>query len=269
MIRFFKILILFIFTFHELYSFPDGLDTIKFYNSKDLVNIGKDIYYFVDSSSRLSINDIIYDSSINFIHSSYRFLNFGITGYTYWIKFSILNQSDDKNLILDIAYPTIDSIDLFYVNNGLIHKISKGQYNFKDSQVPGYNVPDFLFSLPNSGFNTFYVRFRSYKQLQLPIFVGSNYSVLNQISLRNLIFGIYVGIIFIMIFYNLFIYIATLDDNYLFYVIYIFFVGLTQVTLNGYGNLFIWPYSRYLSMNCDFIVPILNGYAAILFIMNF
>ncbi|SFV32937.1 sensor histidine kinase [Thermoflavifilum thermophilum] len=271
MTRFLHITFFVVFFLNKLYCFPTYPHVINLTDPNKLINIGNDVFYFVDSNSSYSINDIISKQEIIFKKSTSEYLNFGISGYTYWIMFSIVNSTRENNLILDITYPTIDTVDFFYFQDGVIKKISKYQSNLKYSQIPGVNAPDFLFSLhlPTNQYSTYYIRLHSYKQLQLPIFIGSIKSVLNQIGIRNLIFGIYVGIIIIMIFYNLFIYIVTLDDNYLFYVIYIFFVGLTQVTLNGYGNLYIWPRFYYLSLNSDFIIPILNGYAAILFIRNF
>lgn len=263
--------IFFLIIYQSLYSKNISSDTIYFDSNSDLINIGRDIDYYVDSSSEYLIDDILKLPEAYFKHSFNKFPNFGITGYTYWIKFTVLNLSNDHDLILDVAYPTIDTIELFYFYNGTYHVITKGQYNLRSSQISNIHATDYLFRLsaikdvPQS----YFLRVHSNKQLQLPIFIGTEKGILDQISIRNLIFGIYVGIILIMIFYNLFIYLSTLDDNYLFYVIYIFFVGLTQVTLNGYGNFYLWPDIQYLAKNSDFLVPILNGYAAILFIRNF
>ena len=81
--------------------------------------------------------------------------------------------------------------------------------------------------------------------------------------------GIYFGIILVMMLYNLFIYITVKDDSYLYYVIYIFFVGLTQASLQGYTFKYIWPQNTWLAIQSAFLAPGLVGIAALLFIRNF
>ncbi|HAL81226.1 MAG TPA: hypothetical protein DCO83_02490 [Mucilaginibacter sp.] len=51
---------------------------------------------------------------------------------------------------------------------------------------------------------------------------------------KNILFGVFFGIILVMFFYNLFIYFVVKDTIYLYYVVYIFVVGLVQATIEGY-----------------------------------
>lgn len=72
-----------------------------------------------------------------------------------------------------------------------------------------------------------------------------------------------------MLLYNLFIYVTVKDKIYLYYVFYTFTVGLTQLILNGYANVYFWPNSAKIGIYMSVIVPILSGWAVILFARNF
>src|SRR5690606_24809117 len=85
----------------------------------------------------------------------------------------------------------------------------------------------------------------------------------------QLCFGVYSGIILVMILYNFFLYLSTTDRQYLYYVLYIAVVGLTQACLKGYAAKFLWPDSNWLILHANHIVTVLSGIFSILFSIVF
>lgn len=71
-----------------------------------------------------------------------------------------------------------------------------------------------------------------------------------------------------MILYNLFIYIITQDVNYFNYVIYVFLIAGTQLTLKGYSFKYLWPNLYYFNSHALTIWSSLVGLAAIYFIQT-
>ena len=69
------------------------------------------------------------------------------------------------------------------------------------------------------------------------------------------VFGIYLGIALVMFFYNLFIYFTTRDKNYLYYILYIVFLALTQICLQGYINLLDQENTAYLIASAFHCLP--------------
>ena len=85
---------------------------------------------------------------------------------------------------------------------------------------------------------------------------------------KAILYGIYIGIMIIMILYNLFIYFAIRDHSYLFYILYVSFMLLTNVTDKGLAFEFLWP--SYPALNHYVtIIGCLTGIFAILFAMSF
>ncbi len=53
--------------------------------------------------------------------------------------------------------------------------------------------------------------------------------------------GIYFGVLIIMFFYNLFLFVSTREITYLYYVLTVGFVSLFQSSLHGFGYQLLWP----------------------------
>src|SRR5690606_31699575 len=105
--------------------------------------------------------------------------------------------------------------------------------------------------------------------IQLPLTLGTSKNIYNDLLIKDLIFGLYAGLILAMVFYNLIVYFSIKDSTYLYYVVYIFFVGLTQACLQGYTSRFLWPASPLMANHCMFLAPALVGITALAFLNKF
>jgi two-component sensor histidine kinase len=93
--------------------------------------------------------------------------------------------------------------------------------------------------------------------------------MLQNIFDEELLKGIYIGILFIMVFYNLFIYFSIKDKSYLYYVTYIFFFLSLQLNDLGYTHKYLfYDYPIFHDLGIK-ILPSLTSIAAILFVRKF
>ena len=58
---------------------------------------------------------------------------------------------------------------------------------------------------------------------------------------EQFVFGIFYGILIVMILYNLFIYIGIREQSYLDYVLFIGSLSLLQADINKYTYEYLWP----------------------------
>ncbi len=72
-----------------------------------------------------------------------------------------------------------------------------------------------------------------------------------------------------MFFYNLFLYFSTRDNNYLFYIIYIFFLTFAQLTASGYSYKYLWPQHHEINRYAVIWTSSFSTIAAVLFSMYF
>lgn len=225
--------------------------------------IGPYLYILEDSTNTLNFAEI-QDRGFDFVKNDAIVPNLGITSSTFWVKFSISNQSSASHFLLELAYPLIDEVQFFSgdmdenpITLGELHPFSNREYNY----------PSFIFDVniePNST-QTFYLKLENKEQLQVPLYLGSPSSIIDGLTFKQLISSTFFGIILVMLLYNLFVYFAVREKNYLYYVIYILVIGLTQLMAQGFTFQYLWPNFAWLASHSVFILPALAGHAVIEF----
>lgn len=245
----------------------NGYGSIKYSNDQKISSIGFDTYILEDSSNELNIQDV--QKLQDFVKSSIETPNLNISQSTFWVKFTLKNNSTANDLLLEIAHPTIDKLDFFAISNNTIHYEKASEFDVFRTRK--YDSPNYIFDLnlePNEE-KTYYLRIKSGEQVLLPLFVGTKKKILETGSKHEMIFGIYAGIMLIMFLYNLFVYFTVQDKSYLYYIVYILFVGLTQACIKGYAFKYLWPNIPYIAIQSMYWIPALSGITAVLFLMNF
>lgn len=210
--------------------------------------IGENLLVLNDKEGKLNYQDIY--KSQKFIPCKNKVPNLGFTEGNFWIRFKLKNESNvDSNFIIQINQSVIDELQLFELNeNGVLIKektlgelISFNERKYKDQYLL------FDTKLNSNQEKHYLIRVKSGEQVLMPVQVGNISNTLERNRKRDLLFGIYFGVILVMMAYNLFIYFTVKDKSYLYYVVYIFFVGFTQAVLEGYALKFLWTDSFWFS----------------------
>ncbi len=228
----------------------------------------KNYILYEDKSNQTQINDLLIDS---LEHSDQTNLNIGLSYSTFWVKFEIINNTSEPSLLLDVKHPTIDIVELYsyYPNKEkiIVQEISE----YKDFAKRKHNHPNYLFDIyaPKNSSVTCFLKIKSNEQINVPIYIGTSITTLKSIIDRELIMGMYMGIILVMLFYNMFVYITLSDKIYLYYVLYIFFVGLAQLSLHNYTYKLFWPEIPALTRYSAYLLPSLAGVTVTIFIQKF
>lgn len=235
------------------------------FEGKNII-LGKDLYIYEDKTESLSINDT---SSMNFQESTSQTPNLKLNTSDFWIKFSIKNNSESEHLLLAIDYPSLDKCDFYTrTENGYYKQSISDTLKFSERK---YQHQNFVFDikLPKDSTSTYYLKVNSSEQMILPIVLGTPKGIAEKLLVHDLIWGIWIGIVLVMIFYNLFLFISTKDKSYLYYVLYTAFISLTQTSLSGYTYRFIFNNSPHLYNKALIVFPGLAGICAVLFVSSF
>lgn len=211
----------------------------------------------VISASQSSVKPVSGLQYFEDIHSSYspitvyqqRFLNlkegnanFGLSRSTYWLKFSVHNQTKEDRLAIKIGYPLLDSIDLFIMKDGvpIVHKRNGFKYNLFVSEI---KYPVYLFYLPiASGTESeILLRVRTHSSFQVPLEIATESSFIHSGGEISLLQGVYYGILLVMIFYNLFIFFSLKEIVYVYYSVCIFFSLCFFTIFYGHARYAFWP----------------------------
>jgi len=261
MLRYF-VLFLLLFTINNL----SGQIVIN--NDSDRIMLGKEAFV-LKSDAEISFSEAIANSK-HFEKSLQEAPNLGFSKNSVWLKFTILNKSNNSDFLLEIAYPILDEIELFIpdTNNSYQNHLLGEIKNFNSRK---YKHPNYIYdlSIPTNTAQTYYLRVKSAEQLILPISVNTSNRLWEQLNEENIISGIYLGSVLIMFLYNLFIFISVRDRSYLYYVIYVAFVGLTQIGIKGYNFQYLWPNNSFFELKSVILFACISGVAALLFTKKF
>ncbi|MEI8280223.1 MAG: 7TM diverse intracellular signaling domain-containing protein [Bacteroidota bacterium] len=230
--------------------------------------IGKHATILNDSLNKLSLSDVI--NSKSFVNSTTETPNFDISNSTYWIKFSIRNKTDINHLLFEVDNALIDTCSLYLLKDNATTLISKLGVATAFSNRK-YKYPSLLFdiNIPTDSANTYLLKVKSSEQLIVPMIVGTNQTISESQNTKDLLSGLHIGILLVMIFYNLFLFLSIRDKSYLYYIIYILFIGLAQITLTGYSFKYLFPNSPYFFNIGIVVFPCIAGIFAVFFIRSF
>jgi signal transduction histidine kinase len=198
-----------------------------------------------------------------------KILNLGVTNDWSYVKFKINKQKQDADHYLMIENSSIDSLFLF-----------ASKPNLKFIQFDGSNVPknishrtsqNFVFNLGalSKDDNEFILAVKSGKQMLIPFRLNSIQNLNKYTNSSENILILYFGIMLVLIIYNLFIFFSLRDIEYWYYVLYLFSVTLVQACLFGFGNVWFWPNSQWLSIHAIYVAGGFSGIATILFSQKF
>jgi len=213
-------------------------------------------------------NDIIRSNSFHTIPSLFPLLKYSKS--VTWLKFTIKNKTDQPFIPITISKSIIDEFDIYF-NNRVTHRLvqlsskdPKYHSNLLTQSVTLINLP-----LSADSSTTFFARIKSNASTVIPLEIYSADRFLQKRGTDNIINGAIIGIFLIMALYNLMLFITVGDISYLYYVIYIVCLGLTQSLTLGFGsNLF----SENTTILNDYITPLIRicfGYSLLLFTDKF
>lgn len=218
-----------------------------------------------DKSDSLGIQQIVQLPESEFKEESP-----GIKDAAVWVRFDLHNASDADSLFLELENPVLREVTFYTYRKGRIeNKLALGaRYDFdqRPLNIINYVYPFFLSKGETA---TIFVRIKSPTSMHLPFFVSNKVTVFQRNATSNLLFGIYIGIIVIMLLYNLLLSIVVEDESYYYYIAFIFFVGITQVVLQGYGFKFLWPGNEWLRANTVNLCGVFSGIGTLLFSRKF
>lgn len=226
------------------------------------------ISFFVDATGTLSLPQI---QKLNaFQPLNHQIPNFGISTSTYWLRFTLQNETKDSAVYVRIANPLLNTVNFYFADStGQIRDFKNGDDYSITHKL--FKNQSFIFSVPlKSGTQkTVYLQVRNNEQITVPVYAGTEESIVSNLNRDDLIFGIYLGVILIMFFYNLFLYYTVNDKSYLYYIFYIFSVGFAQFCLQGYGYRLFWNTIPFLTTQTIYWSGALSGIAVLLFVRNF
>jgi PAS domain S-box-containing protein len=206
--------------------------------------LGDRFSYLEDRHGEWTITDIHSgDFTGHWRQSQTKIPNFGLSDSVYWFAVDLENRNMAPiERFLAIAYPMLDSVDVFLDRGGLITE----RYHVGDKQPFNKRIIEhrhFLIPIHMTGHETatVYLRVQTNGSVQVPATLWSERAFWKADQFSLIAQGLYFGIMLAMILYNLFIYTSVRDRSYVYYVLFVCFFTLTQLMLHGFAFQLFWP----------------------------
>ncbi len=213
------------------------------------LRITSTIEHWEDKTNKLKFGDILKEStSLPFQKNNRDFFNFGFTTSSHWFRFQVEKMENPKfktNYLLFRAH-NIDLISVYFSQpNGEIKEKRIGHLiPMSEREFPHRN---YIVALPEESYGQpIYFRIKSDISLQFAVELLSEESIRKADYTEQWIYGLFFGSLGIILIYNLSIAFFVRDINYIFYLGYVLFFGLGQMSLLGFSAYFLFPESPYL-----------------------
>lgn len=261
-----KLLVIILLTIVSIAN-TNAAPAVKITDSNFTFSLAHYLDEYIDYDSVSSLNTILHKkfTSTKGINPNY---SNDITSA--WLKFKAINSSSSPSIFLNIAYTDIEEVTLYKQSNNTYAEIGKGGN--------GLQLIKRVFSSPNIIFDLrllpeqegeYLLHIHSRHPIIFPAYVSTPSAVANFNIFQTFIISLYLGVLSIMFFYNLFLYFSTEDNNYLFYIIYIFFLAFAQFTAGGYSYKYLWPSAPEINKYAVIWTTSFSTITAVLFSMYF
>ncbi|MDB5158748.1 MAG: hypothetical protein JWR50_3455 [Mucilaginibacter sp.] len=269
-----KILLILSFLLQNIGVFAFKTDTLAIRDGEAHYLTNQYFLELEDPNNTLQAKNIVNSNKFHSISSSFPRLKYSKS--VTWLKFTIKNNTARRYLPITISKSIIDEFDIYYVEptTDIARHITLLKH--LSSKDPTYNSSLLtqsitLISVPlaSNSTMTFYARIKSNASAVIPIEINSADQFTRKRNADIMINGAIIGMFIIMALYNLMLFVTVGDRSYLYYVIYIIFLGSTQSLILGIGsNLF----PNDLKTLNNYVTPVLRvcfGYSLLLFAGEF
>lgn len=206
-------------------------------STRDLMMIGQQTAFLEDPDGNMQLADILQpENQAKFrVHDREVFARPG-TPSAFWFKFTVQNHTEED------AWMEVGTTYAWYID--FYAPDSAGQYTFHHrtgSMLPNetklYDVNLYWFPV-NKAFDTasktYYIRVVEGLAFELPLQVGTIRSLSKNKDINDYLSAGFVGLMLIMILYNLFLYLSTRDHIYGLYIGYLFLMMVAMTYATSY-----------------------------------
>lgn len=254
-----------LFSFYQLQAQEQK---IQITGSQQSVMLAENVDFLEDSTNQLTAEQVL--QSGNFKRSTDQIPVFKNRVQNAWFRLDVSNQSASSSLFLDITYSNLSEVTFYRIDSGKAILLGKDG-NAVETDSNQRKTTHFIFNLqlPVGAQGKYLLHINSRHPIIVPAYVHTYEGLNESLNVQTLVVGIYMGVMLVMLLYNLFIFSATRDRNYLLYIFYIFFLTLAQSTLAGYGFRFLWPDNFWINRYAVVITSSLSAISGLLFTMQF
>ncbi len=220
----------------------DAVDVVHLSNSRSLA---ADLEYLEDPERTLTLSEVLSLSPNQFTPGTESTLNKGYTDSAFWLHIRLKNSAQSlttsRRVVIQLDYPMLDDVEFYFVNKG----IAEGYWQTGDlfsaaSRPIDHGTFVFPLTVEPGSYKDIYLRVKGSSSMRMPVYLWDELDFHKSQRTSALIHGLFYGILLLMAFYNLCLFISVRDMNYLLYVGYTLSISLFQSIMIGDAPVYLW-----------------------------
>lgn len=213
------------------------------------VPLGAHVEVLEDPEGRLRLEDVRAPAlASRFAPTAAGTPNFGYTRSAWWLRFGLPGGAPaGEDLLLEIAYPSIDRIELYLPEPQpggeprYWQRVAGDSFEWDAREVKHRHH---VFRIPapqQAGAHTYFLRVQSQSVLTVPLTLWRPDAFARHDRDAQLLLGLFYGLVVALVLYNLMLFFAVRDRVYLFYVLYAAAFGTFLLGYDGLAFQYLWP----------------------------
>ncbi len=193
------------------------------------------VYIFVDKQGDFPLEKLI---NADWVKNDRKMIQFGISGNTYWFKFTVNNRlSKNLKFYLDTNDTQTEILELYqYDKNGMKLLQKAGRYH--PESFRNWNRPEIIIT-PPSGETVYFLKAQSSSYITFDLILRTPIDFYKSIARSAIFYGAYFSILIVMILYNLLLFFGLRSRTYALYVLYLLAIFGQMFFGEGFGVLFL------------------------------
>ncbi|MBD3636969.1 MAG: SpoIIE family protein phosphatase [Crocinitomicaceae bacterium] len=197
--------------------------------------------------------------------------NLDFTASSWWMKFTVHNESSFSYFILETARPITNKVNFFEVRGSTVENafISGDDYHYKDKAIP-HNCNLFPLTIYPGQSKSYYVKMVSDGEvITLPVKIDNKTRYFENDATQQFGHGFYYGLMYLVVVIYFFFYLLLKDVAFFYYIIYVAAQALLQFALDGYVYRYFFPGGGYLANHFVVFIAGITVIVLLTYVINF
>lgn len=211
--------------------------------------LGLSLEILEDPSRELTIEDVTSpEYADQFLPSQVDVPNLGFSDSAFWVRVPLRNESQLTQWLLDVGWANLQYVDFYAPGQpgAGFTGIETGVFRPPGNRDTPYRRFIFDLSLPTQSEQTYYLRFQNGGSITLPLTVWQPEALASQVQKELLRDGMFFGVLFGLLIYNLFLFFSLRERNYLYLSFFLASFLFFEAVYSGYLEFFLIPNFYYL-----------------------
>lgn len=187
----------------------------------------------------------------------------GFTAKHFWAKTALQNSTSKSiEYYLETARPITDLVEMYVIDDNtkaIIKSISGDQLKFSERTFRDRRTIFKIALKPQDKVTLFFHLKSDGEVIKMPMMLRTSESFVENISKEQLVFGVFYGILLTAAIIYLFFFFGLREKTFLYYSLYVVFIGLMQFALDGYFYQYVTPNSGWFSMHAVLLFAMIAG----------